>query len=868
MRLSQESTARRLGILAPLWVVLAILLFVHATQIRDYLAIAGSLGLRGAPEASTPLRATYPGFAADAQTWVRHALALLEGHDVRLRHTDIDNAPFGREVHWNSPWAWAIAGAGKLDQWVRGGPIETAVERMTIWLQPVTLCLLMIGLSWWAAGRGGVMVGVVVAMAMVGHPRIYEGFFPSYVDHHGLITTAVFATVLGACYMGAGWWRPQSEKGPAMLPISLEQARSAAIFSGLAGAAGLWVGAASVIPTIAFVGLAGIIAVVVRGRAALIAGDKFDGNIWRVWGRAGAAGSLVAYLLEYAPSNFGLRLEVNHPFYALAWLGGGELIATVSEWWLGGCNTRTIRWPNVAWATAAVLVAPATIVIGGTAVFIVSDPFLANLHKIHIQEFLPLWKTLSRSGWQAFFEIAVFDNLPLIVGLGLVLAIGRRLPPFVWFCVSVALFAMTLAWWQSRWLLNASGPQVCIAIGLLAYFFAKSKTSLRWGAALVVCCSLYGYTAVRRVQIGKQDVANRRVSPGDALPALLRDVARVIRASQPTGDIVLVSSPNSSTGIGYFGRFKTLGTLYWENNEGLKAAGRILAARSADEAEKLIRERKVTHIAIVSEENFVGPYFQLLNPTAPVEQVTKTFGHQLLVDKVVPFWLRTIPYRVPDDLKALNISVLLMQVAFGQTPADALYHIALTKIEMGDVAQAEADLRELTKLAPLAPQPWLRLADIMLARQAWTDAVELTINGIRLTAAQEQIGLYSNAAASFYRLKRPVEAVRLYRAALSTSFSPDLASYLGWVLATTSINELRDGKEALEWANKALEKDPNSPTYLNTKAAALAETGKFAEAVEVAQRALANAKLLNDEQTIRVTANRVAAYSQGKVWRE
>ena len=71
--------------------------------------IAGQLGMRGAAPAATPLTQAYPAFAADAQVWVRHALSLIEGDKLQLRYTTIDNAPKGREVHWNSAWAWAIA---------------------------------------------------------------------------------------------------------------------------------------------------------------------------------------------------------------------------------------------------------------------------------------------------------------------------------------------------------------------------------------------------------------------------------------------------------------------------------------------------------------------------------------------------------------------------------------------------------------------------------------------------------------------------------------------------------------------------------------------------------------------------------------
>jgi hypothetical protein len=63
----------------------------------------------------------------------------------------------------------------------------------------------------------------------------------------------------------------------------------------------------------------------------------------------------------------------------------------------------------------------------------------------------------------------------------------------------------------------------------------------------------------------QEAVARRNVDPKDAAIALQRDIAAALRASQPQGDIIPARGPNASTQIGYFGRFRTLGTLYWEN---------------------------------------------------------------------------------------------------------------------------------------------------------------------------------------------------------------------------------------------------------------------------------------------------------------
>lgn len=866
MQLSSESPRLRWAVMVVVWILGAVLLFSHADVVRSYLKTTSGLGLRGAPEAATPLKQTYPAFAADAQVWVRHALALLEGDGVRLRYTEIDNAPQGREVHWNSAWAWTIAGFGWLDHWLTRRPLPQAVEGVTLWLPTFTLLVLMVVMSTWAARRGGALLGVLVAVAMVGHPRIYEGFFPSYVDHHGLLTVSVLGMVLGAAMMGAGWWRGTAE-GVSLLPRSPEAARRAAAVSALWGAVGLWVSAASVIPPIAIVGFAGVLALVVQGRAARGQGDTFDGDTWRTWGRVGGVASFCFYLVEYFPNHLGLRMEPNNPFFAAAWWGGGELIAFAGEWWLGTRrNPANVR--RVWLAIGAVCLAPVIIAIGGTRVFVVMDPFLAQLHRQYIQEFLPLWRSIAGTGWVTFLNVVGAENIPLLAGLGVVVVRGRKASIVIWFATIAAVIFSAMAWTQSRWLLNASGSQVALAGLLIVWFLGSRRLVLRWSVGVVAIGLLFLPSAYTRIVGGYKDVKQNRVTPKDAQSALWRDVAAAIRKSQPEGPITLLTSPNSSTAVGYFGRFKTVGTLYWENAEGLKSAAAILAARSQDEAATLIKKHGVTHLAVISEEHFIDSYYRLLHPGAKDEEVRKCFGLQILIDRSIPTWLRMLPYKVPDDLAQLNVTVMLFQVAFEQTPADALYHVALAKIASGMIVEGEQDIDRLIKETPDSFQPWLRKGELLYAREDWSGSANATLTGIKKAPEGQRLGLYASAGGSFFRNGRYAEAILIYREALQATSNSQIAAYLAFVLATAKDDRVRNGRDAQTVAEAALKAEPNSPTVLNSLAVALAENGNFEEAIVAATRALANAKLTGDNAAVQTTEQRLAAFRARKPWRQ
>jgi hypothetical protein len=387
----------------------------------------------------------------------------------------------------------------------------------------------------------------------------------------------------------------------------------------------------------------------------------------------------------------------------------------------------------------------------------------------------------------------------------------------------------------------------------------------RWVATAAVIGVLLAPSGIARYFSTLNQVRTKQVAPGDASGALNRDIAAVLRASQPEGEITLLASPNASTGVGYYGRFKTLGTLYWENTAGLKAAASILGARSDEEAVMLIKAHKVTHIALIAQENFIEQYYRLLHPNAKDEDVRRCFGLRILADKVVPQWLQMIPYKVPGDLASLKPMVMLFKVNFGQTLPEALYNVALAQIAAGSVDEGERALDQLLKIAPEVPEPWLRKGELLLIRRAWAESADHSLKGISLAAPQNRKALYTSIAATFYNNQQVALAAKIYRAAVADQPSADLVGYLAWILATSNDDSLRNGKEALELAQLAAKAEPASPSIQSVLSAALAENGRFAEAVEAADRAVANSAIRKDPPSIQQEfAQRLAVLKTGK----
>ena len=52
----------------------------------------------------------------DSYAWLAHTRDLMNSGDWRIRHTFMDNAPYGRDMHWSHLLIWTLRGMGTLDR--------------------------------------------------------------------------------------------------------------------------------------------------------------------------------------------------------------------------------------------------------------------------------------------------------------------------------------------------------------------------------------------------------------------------------------------------------------------------------------------------------------------------------------------------------------------------------------------------------------------------------------------------------------------------------------------------------------------------------------------------------------------------------
>ncbi len=151
---------------------------------------------------------------------------------------------------------------------------------------------------------------------------------------------------------------------------------------------------------------------------------------------------------------------------------------------------------------------------------------------------------------------------------------------------------------------------------------------------------------------------------------------------------------------------------------------------------------------------------------------------------------------------------------------------------LGEVDKAAADFSKAVEIDPKNASAFTDLGSAFLARKEYAKAIQDFSNAIDLDPGYALA--YSN---------------------------------LAWILSTCPDKNLRDGQQAVEYAAKACVLDGRMAYYLGSWAAALAEAGRFDEAVECQQKALDSAAGYSEQDKTKAR-QRLELYQGGKPYRD
>jgi len=171
--------------------------------------------------------------------------------------------------------------------------------------------------------------------------------------------------------------------------------------------------------------------------------------------------------------------------------------------------------------------------------------------------------------------------------------------------------------------------------------------------------------------------------------------------------------------------------------------------------------------------------------------------------------------------------------------AKACYNLGSALLQEGKLDDAASRFQQELQMNPKHAETCYNLGDIDSRQGKWEEAVVYYQKALSLrpdwAEAQYSLGV------SFFQRGNEDAAIDHYQKALQIKPDyTDAENNLAWELATSPRPSLRDGRRAVELAQKANQTSHDQdPDILGTLAAALAEAGRFDEAIQNIKHAMA-----------------------------
>lgn len=604
----------------------------------------------------------------DAYYWILYATELVKENKIRLWKNNYDNVPFGREISWNSGYLWYLAFLGKVNAHFTGRNLVSGIEHAGRWANPILVGVF--GMFW------GIILGIRFNPFVGGIfpfmfffcgatlPDMTFGFGDHHVLHISLALSHLLAIIMaGAGFVQSATYRsnPQHTLIP-LRPVDYKTARRWFVMAGIFGGAGLWVGASQQSLIIAMIGYGGCLAALLCNRDNENKGsDKkviLEPRLWRYWGWTGAIASCFFYLIEYYPDHFGMRLEINHPLYALAWLGGAEIVYRIcrltvkTPMYEKGVSSYLIPF----FSLLAVCALPAAILAGPESWHIMHDQVTLRWHD-SIYEYMSLFDFgEGRISFKYFFDRFGLYPLVLLASAfcfhrSVLNSFQRALLCQAWI---PALFLFCLYVYEVRWAVLSATALIVLTIvffsGLFQFTerFHDNKRIKKSVVFFILLFLIPHWVTLIQTNYSQRNDNNGIFNRFYTLSVmfLAREIAINFKMLTPNEEIRLVGAGSLAPMLAYYGVARSVGSPYWTNHEGIRDDNKFFSAYSESEALEVVHKRAVTH-ALFEMGDFeqVSKALWTYKGSSDVQDLKRTLAYRVLSrPDNNPEWLDPYPF--------------------------------------------------------------------------------------------------------------------------------------------------------------------------------------------------------------------------------
>jgi tetratricopeptide (TPR) repeat protein len=182
--------------------------------------------------------------------------------------------------------------------------------------------------------------------------------------------------------------------------------------------------------------------------------------------------------------------------------------------------------------------------------------------------------------------------------------------------------------------------------------------------------------------------------------------------------------------------------------------------------------------------------------------------------------------------------------------------------------EAAAEFKVAIELEPRLRAAVYGLADLLMARGEVDGAVQQYSDVLKIAPDDPEANYrYAQALTRQGNVKKAVEHYR--RGLRKVEDVPEALNNLAWILATNPDGEVRNGADAVKFAEKACQlTDYKKAVFVGTLAAAYAEANRFSEAIEAAEKARLLAEAAKDSEIAARNAKLMELYRAQKPCRD